>query len=107
MNSEFFVSYGCYVGYENVHVVVAHNENMSEQDIMDYLCEEFHPRALEVCESYYGLHGFEAEDEDDEEAMVEYIEEHAEVSVEQWDEVEHLGSVTHGNSVDSESYEIL
>ena len=99
MKTEFYVSYGCYINMEAEKVIVTYPDSWDLDIVEEKLRDQYHSMAIEVGESYYGLHGFEMDswDEDDEDDQAEdiatFIEEQAEVIVEVWDEVEHEGSV--------------
>jgi hypothetical protein len=97
MKTEFYVSYGCYINMEAEKVIVTYPDSWDLDTVEEKLRDRYHPMAIEVGESYYGLHGFEIdswEDEDDQaEDIATFLEEQAEVIVEVWNEAEHSGSV--------------
>jgi hypothetical protein len=91
MKSEFFVQYGCYLGEVTQHVAVLHDESVPVEVVLDWLQDEFWNDAVEETSNWYGLHGFVADDEEDEDAAEEMIRDHAEVLVEIWDHDAHIG----------------
>jgi hypothetical protein len=99
MKTEFYVSYGCYINMEAEKVIVTYPDFWDFNKVEAALIDEYHSRAIDVGDSYYGLHGFEIdlweEEEEDEQAnaIADFLEDQAEVIVEVWDEDAHAGSV--------------
>lgn len=106
---ELMCHVGCYVGYHKYKLNLTIPDEMSSDEARDMLESKYlYWEAMEICDDYYGLHGFETEmgddefEEDPEEAIRMFKDEHAEYYTEIWNEEEHAPYCTYGaNDLDS------
>jgi hypothetical protein len=89
---------------EGEKVIVTHPDSWTVDQIQDAILADYLHRAIEIGESYYGLHGFEIDewegDEDDQaDAIADFLYDQAEVIAEQWNEDKHIGNVTYNGFI--------
>lgn len=107
VTTELFGRYGCYLENCDQKLVVTHpadwtKEQLDEAVTMEYL----YPSARENVEGWDGMHGFEGEEDEDEETYNERMEDAAEYYCEPWNEEEHAPHCTYGGDTEPATVEL-